>query len=50
MLKIAPAVIAKVFVKARGVKSSPSCPLSAKIGKKETTMRASAKNIGRPTS
>ncbi len=46
----APAAIAKVFVNARGVNSIPSCPVSAKIGKNETTISASAKKIGRPTS
>ena len=50
MLKSAPAAMAKVFVKASGEKSSPSCPSSAKIGKNETTMSARAKKIGLPTS
>ena len=43
---IAPATIAKLLVNARGVKSLPSCPVSAKIGKKDTTTSISAKKIG----
>ena len=50
ILSIAPALIANVLVKARGVNNKPSCPESANIGKNETTIRAKAKNIGRPTS
>ena len=49
MERIAPAVMANVFVKASGVKSSPSCPESAKIGKNDTTTSERAKNMGRPT-
>jgi len=41
--------MAKVLVKASGVKSSPSWPERAKMGRKETTTSASAKKMGRPT-
>ena len=47
--KIAPVIMAKDLVNAKGVKSLPSCPVKAKIGKNETTTRTNAKNIGRPT-
>ena len=46
---IAPQSIANVFVKASGENSFPSCPLSSKIGKNDTTTKSRAKKIGRPT-
>ncbi len=45
----APISIAKVLVKAKGVKSRSSCPLKAKIGRKDTTIIIKAKNTGAPT-
>ena len=46
---IAPLIIANDLVKANGPNNRPSCPVSANIGKKETTTKIRAKNIGRPT-
>jgi hypothetical protein len=42
---IEPNSIAKLFVKASGENSAPSCPVSAKIGKKLTITSIRAKNI-----
>ena len=41
--------IVNVFVYARGLKRSPSCPVRAKTGKKETTIIRSEKKTGFPT-
>ena len=47
--KMAPEIIAKDLVKAKGENNLPSCPVKAKIGKNETTTKSKAKKIGRPT-
>ena len=39
----------KVLVNASGRNSFPSCPSSRNTGRKETTMIATAKKMGRPT-
>ncbi len=48
--RIAPDVMAKVLVKASGLKRRPDCSPRTKIGRKLTTMTSSAKNRLGPTS
>ena len=48
--RIAAAAMAKVLVKASGLNSRPDCPVSAKIGRKLTTIISSEKNNWGPTS
>ncbi|MBA7704042.1 hypothetical protein ES703_112840 [subsurface metagenome] len=48
--KTAEPSMAKVFVKAKGEKSFPACPLKEKTGIKATTIMRIAKKMAEPTS